>query len=88
MQIQAHPTMLFKRISRSRLLLLLLFIAIHTIAITSVSADQATGGHGPTVAELKKEGDTFVRSGKFAEAGRSYSQALGEWSHQRDLQQG
>ncbi|KAJ9113203.1 hypothetical protein QFC22_006042 [Naganishia vaughanmartiniae] len=68
--------MLFKCISRSRLLLLLLFIAIHTIAITSVSADQAPGGPGPTISELKKEGDTFVRSGKFAEAGRSYSQAL------------
>lgn len=78
--------MLFKRISRSKLLLLLLFIAIHTIAITSVSADQAIGGQEPTIADLKKEGDTFVRSGKFAEAGRSYAQALELDPHSFNLQ--
>lgn len=67
------------RISRSKLLAVLLLLSLHTVAITNVVADQGIGAErGPTVAELKREGDTFVRAGKYADAGRSYSQALGK----------
>jgi hypothetical protein len=67
------------RISRSKLLAVVLLLSLHTVVLTNVLADQAVGTEGgPTVAELKREGDTFVRAGKFADAGRSYSQALGE----------
>jgi hypothetical protein len=66
------------RISRSKLLAIFLLISLHTIAITNVLADQGVAAEqGPTLAELKREGDTFARAGKFADAGRSYSRALG-----------
>ncbi|KAI5449980.1 hypothetical protein NCC49_003871 [Naganishia albida] len=69
--------MLFTKISRSKLLAIFLLISLQTIVITNVLADQGIATEqGPSLAELKREGDTFARAGKFADAGRSYSKAL------------